>query len=123
MLPDEQQPASENIEQTTEPVVDSDLQPIDTGLVITIPTKEEEKNEEPVTPKPTVYTCSGKFYAHEKEYIDKVLKSRQTIVAKGKPLTRDMNHFIRQCVRFTLNHSNGMRFFIPDDIAVTTIDT
>ncbi len=85
------------------------------------PVTEEPPIIEP--PNPKVYTVSAKMYPHEYEFMQKVLESRQGIVNDGKPLTRDMNHFLRQCIRFTLNYKKDIRFYIPDNIDRTTIDT
>ena len=76
-----------------------------------------------VEPVPKIRNITCKVYPHEFKYITDVLDSRQAKFNQGKPLTRDMNHLLRQCLRFTLNHNKGMAFWLPDDINIVQIDT
>lgn len=120
---DSQFPNPENkTEQTPETPVDTTPTAIDSEFFAIFAPPAPEKIECEAA-KPTVYTASAKLYKHEKEYIDKILEARQSTVANGKPLTRDMNHFIRQCIRFTVNHRKNAAFWLPDNIAETLIDT
>ena len=104
------------------PVDTTPVEGTTTPVVIAETTDTEiEPEEKPV--KQTVYTVSAKLYKHEKDFIDKVLEARQSTVATGKPLTRDMNHFIRQCIRFTVNHRKNAAFWLPGNIDEVVIDT
>ncbi len=119
----------ENTPVIAETVVDSELQPVldsnkeyaEKLLIENTPVIAETVIDSELQPK--FKTLSGKFHDYEMEYIDKVLEARQTTVNKGKPLTRDVNHFIRQCVRFTINHRPNAKFWLPDNLAETLIDT
>lgn len=80
---------------------------------------------EPESPgKPNIYTVSVRLFPEEYDYFMAQLKSRQSRVNKGgQPLTRDKAHFLKQCIRFTINYNPKNRFWVDDKIAQVRINT
>jgi hypothetical protein len=117
--------------ENPETVVDNDLQPLHvqaeesgTALVV-VPPPSSVPAETPETPgKQSVYTVSVRLSPEEYNYFMAVLKARQTRIDSGnQPLSRDKNHLLKQCIRFTMNFNAKNRFWMPEGIPQTRINT
>lgn len=124
-MPDNTPPDAPIIDETANTAANS----IATAAITTLQDMADKDIEDTATmveelaPLDKIKNITCKVYPHEYKMIADVLLARQGKLHQGKPLTRDMNHFLRQCIRFTLNHKEGMAFWLPPHVQIITIDT
>ena len=71
-------------------------------------TVTEKKQRKESAAGSTRLTLVGNFVGDEIQYLNRIIEAR-----KKSGLTENVNHFVRQCIDFAVNHVPGTTFAVP----------